>query len=162
MLWDVLGFPGMLWNSLGCPRILCSGTFFPAQHSSHTHPSLPGAFPLCHPIRGVSPGLSLLSLSPVPVREGGTDGWYWVQTPLAQRLMMQESSLAQFALQSAASLPAITLGLPATTSTRVGASGLYPHPVGFSLGFGVPGAAHRHGGENSGFEFPQDSAPMAK
>lgn len=43
-----------------------------------------------------------------------------VQTPLAQRLMMQESSLAQFALQSAASLPAITLGLPATASTRVG------------------------------------------
>ncbi|NWV17773.1 HDAC7 deacetylase, partial [Origma solitaria] len=40
------------------------------------------------------------------------------ETPLAQRLMMQESSLAQFALQSAASLPAITLGLPATTSAR--------------------------------------------
>ncbi|NWZ41879.1 HDAC7 deacetylase, partial [Brachypodius atriceps] len=39
------------------------------------------------------------------------------ETPLAQRLMMQESSLAQFALQSAASLPAITLGLPATTSS---------------------------------------------
>ncbi|NXD30328.1 HDAC7 deacetylase, partial [Spelaeornis formosus] len=36
------------------------------------------------------------------------------ETPLAQRLMMQESSLAQFALQSAASLPAITLGLPAS------------------------------------------------
>lgn len=43
-----------------------------------------------------------------------------VQAPLAQRLMLQESSLAQFALQSAASLPAITLGLPATTSARVG------------------------------------------
>ncbi|NXP46605.1 HDAC7 deacetylase, partial [Heliornis fulica] len=40
------------------------------------------------------------------------------ETPLAQRLMMQESSLAQFALQSAASLPAITLGLPAATSAR--------------------------------------------
>ncbi|XP_035757321.1 histone deacetylase 7 isoform X2 [Egretta garzetta] len=40
------------------------------------------------------------------------------EAPLAQRLMMQESSLAQFALQSAASLPAITLGLPATASTR--------------------------------------------
>ncbi|NXD99975.1 HDAC7 deacetylase, partial [Chaetorhynchus papuensis] len=40
------------------------------------------------------------------------------ETPLAQRLMMQESSLAQFALQSAASLPAITLGLPATTGAR--------------------------------------------
>ncbi|XP_010225757.1 PREDICTED: histone deacetylase 7, partial [Tinamus guttatus] len=40
------------------------------------------------------------------------------ETPLAQRLMLQESSLAQFALQSAASLPAITLGLPATTSAR--------------------------------------------
>ncbi|KAM6364877.1 histone deacetylase 7 isoform 7-T10 [Pluvialis apricaria] len=40
------------------------------------------------------------------------------ETPLAQRLMMQESSLAQFALQSAASLPAITLGLPATASAR--------------------------------------------
>lgn len=43
-----------------------------------------------------------------------------MQAPLAQRLMMQESSLAQFALQSAVSLPAITLGLPATTSARVG------------------------------------------
>ncbi|NXI83240.1 HDAC7 deacetylase, partial [Rhipidura dahli] len=40
------------------------------------------------------------------------------EAPLAQRLMMQESSLAQFALQSAASLPAITLGLPATTGAR--------------------------------------------
>ncbi|NWW73936.1 HDAC7 deacetylase, partial [Climacteris rufus] len=40
------------------------------------------------------------------------------ETPLAQRLLMQESSLAQFALQSAASLPAITLGLPATSSAR--------------------------------------------
>ncbi|XP_042694227.1 histone deacetylase 7-like isoform X2 [Centrocercus urophasianus] len=40
------------------------------------------------------------------------------EAPLAQRLMMQESSLAQFALQSAVSLPAITLGLPATTSAR--------------------------------------------
>lgn len=43
-----------------------------------------------------------------------------VQAPLAQRLMMQESSLAQLALQSTASLPAISLGLPATTSARVG------------------------------------------
>ncbi|NXH38432.1 HDAC7 deacetylase, partial [Dicaeum eximium] len=54
------------------------------------------------------------------------------ETPLAQRLMMQESSLAQFALQSAASLPAITLGLPATASARVSAR-LYPQhcvPVG--------------------------------
>ncbi|XP_017586226.1 PREDICTED: histone deacetylase 7 [Corvus brachyrhynchos] len=42
------------------------------------------------------------------------------ETPLAQRLMMQESSLAQFALQSAASLPAITLGLEATTRVRPG------------------------------------------
>ncbi|XP_019334221.2 histone deacetylase 7 isoform X3 [Alligator mississippiensis] len=40
------------------------------------------------------------------------------ETPLAQRLMMQESSLAQFAQQSAATLPTITLGLPATTSGR--------------------------------------------
>ncbi|NXD86002.1 HDAC7 deacetylase, partial [Halcyon senegalensis] len=40
------------------------------------------------------------------------------EAPLAQRLMLQESSLAQFALQSAASLPAITLGLPATASAR--------------------------------------------
>ncbi|NWI11673.1 HDAC7 deacetylase, partial [Crypturellus soui] len=40
------------------------------------------------------------------------------ETPLAQRLMLQESSLAQLALQSAASLPAITLGLPATASAR--------------------------------------------
>ncbi|NXS61732.1 HDAC7 deacetylase, partial [Brachypteracias leptosomus] len=40
------------------------------------------------------------------------------ETPLAQRLMLQESSLAQFALQGAASLPALTLGLPATTGAR--------------------------------------------
>ncbi|NXM36912.1 HDAC7 deacetylase, partial [Oxyruncus cristatus] len=40
------------------------------------------------------------------------------EPPLAQRLLMQESSLAQFALQSAASLPAITLGLPAASSAR--------------------------------------------
>uniref|UniRef100_A0A452I6L5 Histone deacetylase n=1 Tax=Gopherus agassizii TaxID=38772 RepID=A0A452I6L5_9SAUR len=40
------------------------------------------------------------------------------EAPLAQRLMMQESSLAQFALQSTASLPAISLGLPATASAR--------------------------------------------
>ncbi|NWY97107.1 HDAC7 deacetylase, partial [Loxia curvirostra] len=40
------------------------------------------------------------------------------EAPLAQRLLLQESSLAQFALQSAASLPAITLGLPATTGAR--------------------------------------------
>ncbi|NXD46590.1 HDAC7 deacetylase, partial [Copsychus sechellarum] len=40
------------------------------------------------------------------------------EAPLAQRLLMQESSLAQFALQSAASLPAITLGLPATAGAR--------------------------------------------
>ncbi|XP_014747961.1 PREDICTED: histone deacetylase 7-like [Sturnus vulgaris] len=45
------------------------------------------------------------------------------QAPLAQRLLMQESSLAQFALQSAASLPALTLGLPATTGASVGARG---------------------------------------
>ncbi|NWR12393.1 HDAC7 deacetylase, partial [Paradoxornis webbianus] len=38
------------------------------------------------------------------------------QTPLAQRLLLQESSLAQLALQGAASLPAITLGLPATAT----------------------------------------------
>ncbi|NXM41731.1 HDAC7 deacetylase, partial [Gymnorhina tibicen] len=54
------------------------------------------------------------------------------ETPLAQRLMMQESSLAQFALQSAASLPAITLGLPATTSAR----GEAEHRA-------LPGLAHR-------------------
>ncbi|NWT74217.1 HDAC7 deacetylase, partial [Prunella himalayana] len=72
------------------------------------------------------------------------------EAPLAQRLMLQESSLAQFALQSATSLPAITLGLPATTGARVG-PGLYPQhwvPVGLPLGFGVPGAAHGHGGDN--------------
>ncbi|XP_077185409.1 histone deacetylase 7 isoform X3 [Paroedura picta] len=42
------------------------------------------------------------------------------ETPLAQRLRMQESSLAQFALQTTGSLPALTLGLPApsTASTR--------------------------------------------
>ncbi|XP_066063456.1 LOW QUALITY PROTEIN: histone deacetylase 7 [Chamaea fasciata] len=38
------------------------------------------------------------------------------EAPLAQRLLLQESSLAQFALQGAASLPAITLGLPATAT----------------------------------------------
>ncbi|NXY09999.1 HDAC4 deacetylase, partial [Pteruthius melanotis] len=54
------------------------------------------------------------------------------ETPLAQRLMMQESSLAQFALQSAASLPAITLGLPATTGAR-GEAERRP----------LPGLAHR-------------------
>ncbi|XP_039944341.2 histone deacetylase 7 [Hirundo rustica] len=54
------------------------------------------------------------------------------ETPLAQRLMMQESSLAQFALQSAASLPAITLGLPATTSAR-----------GEAERRALPGLAHR-------------------
>uniref|UniRef100_A0A8U8CIJ4 Histone deacetylase n=1 Tax=Geospiza parvula TaxID=87175 RepID=A0A8U8CIJ4_GEOPR len=48
----------------------------------------------------------------------GSDGSCLLQAPLAQRLLMQESSLAQFALQSAASLPAITLGLPATTGAR--------------------------------------------
>nr|XP_031363062.1 histone deacetylase 7 [Lonchura striata domestica] len=54
------------------------------------------------------------------------------ETPLAQRLMMQESSLAQFALQSAASLPAITLGLPATTGAR-----------GDAERRALPGLAHR-------------------
>ncbi|XP_071275007.1 histone deacetylase 7 isoform X1 [Agelaius tricolor] len=49
----------------------------------------------------------------LPAAPGGAH-----ETPLAQRLLMQESSLAQFALQSAASLPAITLGLPATTGAR--------------------------------------------
>jgi len=63
--------------------------------------------------------------------------------------MMQESSLAQFALQSAASLPAITLGLPATTSARVGSQVVgsprtgqrVPHGAGEALSFGpgVPG-----------------------
>uniref|UniRef100_U3K701 Histone deacetylase n=1 Tax=Ficedula albicollis TaxID=59894 RepID=U3K701_FICAL len=52
------------------------------------------------------PGLSLLTDPRSP------------QAPLAQRLLMQESSLAQFALQSAASLPAITLGLPAPAGAR--------------------------------------------
>uniref|UniRef100_A0A8C3QDD5 Histone deacetylase n=1 Tax=Geospiza parvula TaxID=87175 RepID=A0A8C3QDD5_GEOPR len=49
----------------------------------------------------------------LPAAPGGAH-----EAPLAQRLLMQESSLAQFALQSAASLPAITLGLPATTGAR--------------------------------------------
>ncbi|NXU42412.1 HDAC7 deacetylase, partial [Drymodes brunneopygia] len=69
-------------------------------------------------------GLTTGSRSPPPgcpqgvwCGRGGV-GWVTHETPLAQRLMMQESSLAQFALQSAASLPAITLGLPATTSAR--------------------------------------------
>ncbi|XP_041324176.1 histone deacetylase 7 [Pyrgilauda ruficollis] len=54
------------------------------------------------------------------------------EAPLAQRLLLQESSLAQFALQSAASLPAITLGLPATTGTRADAERR-----------ALPGLAHR-------------------
>ncbi|NXB77870.1 HDAC7 deacetylase, partial [Donacobius atricapilla] len=54
----------------------------------------------------------------VPERQRGADGPCSVQAPLAQRLLMQESSLAQFALQGTASLPAITLGLPANTSAR--------------------------------------------
>ncbi|XP_041256263.1 histone deacetylase 7 [Onychostruthus taczanowskii] len=54
------------------------------------------------------------------------------EAPLAQRLLLQESSLAQFALQSAASLPAITLGLPATTGARADAERR-----------ALPGLAHR-------------------
>ncbi|XP_069509291.1 histone deacetylase 7 isoform X3 [Ambystoma mexicanum] len=42
------------------------------------------------------------------------------ETPLAQRLMMHESSLSQLAHPSAASLPTITLGLPATTTSPRG------------------------------------------
>ncbi|ETE71587.1 Histone deacetylase 7, partial [Ophiophagus hannah] len=38
------------------------------------------------------------------------------EAPLAQRLRMQESSLAQYALQTSSSLPALTLGLPATSA----------------------------------------------
>ncbi|XP_069087144.1 histone deacetylase 7 isoform X2 [Pleurodeles waltl] len=48
------------------------------------------------------------------------------ETPLSQRLMMQESSLVQLAHQSATSLPTITLGLPATATSprvRMGARG---------------------------------------
>ncbi|NWT92253.1 HDAC7 deacetylase, partial [Urocynchramus pylzowi] len=67
----------------------------------------------------------------LPAAPGGAH-----ETPLAQRLMMQESSLAQFALQSAASLPAITLGLPATTGARVSGRVVPPAlgPCGASLG----------------------------
>ncbi|KAM6471363.1 histone deacetylase 7 isoform 2-T2 [Liasis olivaceus] len=45
------------------------------------------------------------------------------EAPLAQRLRMQESSLAQYALQTSSSLPALTLGLPATSAASVRGDG---------------------------------------
>uniref|UniRef100_A0ABM5FPL5 Histone deacetylase n=1 Tax=Pogona vitticeps TaxID=103695 RepID=A0ABM5FPL5_9SAUR len=45
------------------------------------------------------------------------------EAPLAQRLRMQESSLAQFALQTTGSLPALTLGLPATSAASARGEG---------------------------------------
>ncbi|XP_053225546.1 histone deacetylase 7 isoform X7 [Podarcis raffonei] len=45
------------------------------------------------------------------------------ETPLAQRLRMQESSLAQFALQTTGSLPALTLGLPTTSAASARGDG---------------------------------------
>ncbi|XP_008114638.2 histone deacetylase 7 isoform X1 [Anolis carolinensis] len=56
------------------------------------------------------------------------------ETPLAQRLRMQESSLAQFALQTSGSLPALTLGLPATSASPVRGDG--DHRT-------LPGLAHK-------------------
>lgn len=56
------------------------------------------------------------------------------ETPLAQRLRMQESSLAQFALQTTGSLPALTLGLPATSATSTRGDG--EHRT-------LPGLAHK-------------------
>ncbi|KAJ6652568.1 hypothetical protein lerEdw1_011415 [Lerista edwardsae] len=56
------------------------------------------------------------------------------ETPLAQRLRMQESSLAQFALQTTGSLPALTLGLPATSATSSRGDG--EHRT-------LPGLAHK-------------------
>nr|XP_056723107.1 histone deacetylase 7 [Euleptes europaea] len=56
------------------------------------------------------------------------------ETPLAQRLRMQESSLAQFALQTTGSLPALTLGLPATSMTSSRGDG--DHRT-------LPGLAHK-------------------
>ncbi|XP_060128115.1 histone deacetylase 7 isoform X3 [Zootoca vivipara] len=45
------------------------------------------------------------------------------ETPLAQRLRMQESSLAQFGLQTTGSLPALTLGLPTTSAASARGDG---------------------------------------
>ncbi|XP_026529651.1 histone deacetylase 7 isoform X2 [Notechis scutatus] len=45
------------------------------------------------------------------------------EAPLAQRLRMQESSLAQYALQTSSSLPALTLGLPATSAASARSDG---------------------------------------
>ncbi|XP_054859346.1 histone deacetylase 7 isoform X1 [Eublepharis macularius] len=56
------------------------------------------------------------------------------ETPLAQRLRMQESSLAQFALQTTGSLPALTLGLPATSASSTRGDG--DHRT-------LPGLAHK-------------------
>ncbi|KAH0628979.1 hypothetical protein JD844_010673 [Phrynosoma platyrhinos] len=56
------------------------------------------------------------------------------ETPLAQRLRMQESSLAQFALQPTGSLPALTLGLPASSAAPARGDG--DHRT-------LPGLAHK-------------------
>ncbi|XP_039208513.1 histone deacetylase 7 isoform X1 [Crotalus tigris] len=45
------------------------------------------------------------------------------EAPLAQRLRMQESSLAQYALQTSSSLPALTLGLPAPSAASARGDG---------------------------------------
>ncbi|XP_070597141.1 histone deacetylase 7 isoform X7 [Erythrolamprus reginae] len=45
------------------------------------------------------------------------------EPPLAQRLRMQESSLAHYALQTSSSLPALTLGLPATSAASARGDG---------------------------------------
>lgn len=128
MPWDSLP-----WDALPGPALL--------RHPPSFRVHFPSPAGVLSP--RVSPGLSLMSPALVPVWEQGTDGSCLVQTPLAQRLMMQESSLAQFALQSAASLPAITLGLPATTGARVGGRVVPPAPGrgalrGFPLGLGFP------------------------
>ncbi|XP_061470518.1 histone deacetylase 7 isoform X2 [Rhineura floridana] len=56
------------------------------------------------------------------------------ETPLAQRLRMQETSLAQFALQTTGSLPALTLGLPTTSAASARGDG--DHRT-------LPGLAHK-------------------
>lgn len=105
---------GLSHHHPGCPDALAGG-------EPHATVSL---LPLCLQAQPLEPWLQ-------PPVAFPTSGWpeletntlHLLQTPLAQRLMMQESSLAQFAQQSAATLPTITLGLPATTSGRVGSWG---------------------------------------
>uniref|UniRef100_A0ACB8EM24 Histone deacetylase 7 n=1 Tax=Sphaerodactylus townsendi TaxID=933632 RepID=A0ACB8EM24_9SAUR len=64
------------------------------------------------------------------------------ETPLAQRLRMQESTLAQFALQTTGSLPALTLGLPATSTATSRGDG--DHRTFSSLAHKVPVLTSAH------------------